>query len=327
MRESAFIEMIREKFRKDSSFLIEGIGDDCAHLKGVDGSVQLITTDILTHGIHFSERYSNWNDIGWRCVAVNLSDLAASAVDPAQPIFLFISIAVPAKMESDNLLEFTEGIYECAECYDAILAGGDSTRTDGAFTVSITAVGYTSRPVSRTGAKEGDLLCVCGKLGNAGAGFDLLDSGKGSKAPDSLIQAFTRPAPMIHFGFELAGAGAVKAMMDLSDGLLKDASHLLEDTGCDLSIQIDKLPVSAEAIEILGEEKAFELAAGFGDDYALLFVVSPESIEKTKQVIQNNDEPFAVIGEFKKGIGSIIASFRGNLFNPAKSGYQHILGR
>lgn len=327
MRESPFIEIIREKFKKDSPALIQGIGDDCAHVKGYDGAVQLVTTDMLTHGVHFSERFSSWKDIGWRSVAVNLSDLAASAADPSQPILLFISIAVPTDMSSENLLGFVDGVFECTEHYGAILAGGDSTKTHGPFAVSITAIGYSSYPISRTGAKPGDLLCVCGNLGDAGAGFDLLDSGKSAGAPDLLITAFTRPSPLLDVGFALASSGAVKAMIDVSDGLLKDAYHLLEDTECDLLLKIDDLPVSTSAIEIMGESKAFELAAGFGDDYALLLVVSPSLLEKAVSISKIKGTRFTTIGEFKEGGQSVISSLRGEPFSVPKAGYQHILGK
>ena len=327
IREFSFIEMLAARFGIKGPGLVKGIGDDCAHLEPAQSGVQLVTTDMLTHGIHFSERYLSWQDIGWRSVAVNLSDLAASGADPSRPILMFLSIAVPRNLPNESLMSFVEGVEECAHNYGALVAGGDSTSTDGPFCVSITAVGYTDNPVSRDGASDGDLLCVCGEVGKAGAGFQLLDRGKKSDDRFGLCAAFGRPEPLLKAGHALASNKIAAAMLDISDSVISDAKHLAVGGGCDVLIRIEDLPVPQGAIDTMGRDKALKLAATFGDDYALLCAISEENLEKAGKLVKNCGNSLTVIGRFSKGQGRITCQLDGKPFTAFIAGYQHDLGR
>ena len=327
IREFTFIQMLTDRFGDKAPGLLQGIGDDCAHLETDRQATQLITTDMLTHGVHFSSRYISWQDIGWRSVAVNLSDLAASGADPGKPMHLFLSIAVPHIMENEDLISFIEGVAQCAQRYGATVAGGDSTSTNGPFCVSITAVGYSAHPIARAGAMPGHLLCVCGSLGMAGAGFELLDTGRQADDRQKLIAAFARPVPKLDAGHALASHQIPSAMMDVSDGVIADSRHLAAAAGCDLEIRVEKLPVTPMAISAMGEEKAVELAATFGDDYALLCAVPPENLERALTLARQCEDTLVEVGRFSLGSGKVKALLNGSPFAGLKTGYQHNLGR
>ncbi len=327
MREFLFIDILKEYFGTPAPGLVQGIGDDCAHLAPISVGVQLVTTDMLTHGFHFSERYISWKDMGWRSVAVNLSDLAASGADPEKPIFLFMSLAIPIAMPKDDLLAFIEGVSECSKKYNAQVAGGDSTATDGPFSVSITAMGQTDFPVTRHNAKEGDLLCALGFIGKAGAGFELLETGKSVDDKDALIEAYARPKPLLNVGYALAKEFSARAMIDISDGVLADAGHLAVDSKCDINIRIEKLPVPSAAVKAFGKKKAFSIAASFGDDYALLCALPPDNYEEAQKRIISLGSTIEKIGLFESGDGKITATYEGEPFSTTRAGYRHNLGR
>jgi thiamine-monophosphate kinase len=327
MREFEFVELIRSRWPQSAPGLTMGIGDDCAHLSSVNAKTQLITTDLLSHGVHFSERFISWEDIGWRCVAVNLSDLAASGADPALPIFLFLSLAIPLEIPKEKLVSMIDGIDQCAKKFGAVVAGGDSTGTDGPLTVNITAVGYTDHAVARNGAKPDQILCACGFVGKAGAGLTLLDTGRGADERDTLTMAYARPKPLLAVGHVLAQNNLVTAMIDVSDGVLSDAGHIAQASGCNLSINVEKLPVTSATIKAVGAEKAYQLAAGFGDDYALLCAMPRENFEAAEKLVVDAGSTIAQVGTFTPGKGIVTATFENEPFIITKSGYQHTLGR
>ena len=328
MKEFAFIRQLTSRLSRKTGMLIRGIGDDCAHIAPAPpDAVQLISIDTLSEGVHFSERYSNRHDIGWRSVAVNLSDLAASGADTDLPMFLFLALAVPQEIRDEDLTEIIEGVADCAETYGAIVAGGDSTMSLSRLTITITAVGYTRNPISREGAKRGDLLAVIGDVGCAGAGFDLLETGKRNADTDGLVACYTRPRPLLSVGTAMSRSGTISAMLDISDGVIADAGHLVEFGALNVFIDIDKLPVPRIARDLLGDDKAFQLAATFGDDYALLCALDPSKLEQAQKLAQENGSAMTVIGRFETGQGQVHPTFNGEPIKYTTSGYQHTIGR
>jgi thiamine-monophosphate kinase len=212
--------------------LARGIEDDAAQVEGL-----VVTQDALVEGVHFRLDWISWRDLGWRAAAVNLSDLAASGAEPAG---LVVSLAAPGGTEVDGVLELYEGIAETG----VPVVGGDTTRS-GLLMLSVTALGRSDRVPGRSGAQPGDLLVVTGPLGAAGAAFR---EGR-----------YVRPPLRLEEGRRLARVAS--AMLDLSDGLARDAGHIAARSGVRCAIDLDLVPLADGAtIEDLG----------FGEDYELL---------------------------------------------------------
>ena len=256
MRESEVIQRLR---RIATAPEARGLLDDVAVLDGY-----VISHDSIAEGVHFLP-----NDppasVGWKLVAVNLSDLAAKGAEPAGAL-LSLTISGP----SEWALAFLGGIEAACESYGLPLLGGDTIALPvGAPRVlGMTVIGRgTSRVPHRGGAKAGDALWLVGTVGDAAAGLALLAGD--AKATGALVDIYRRPVPQLSAGRELARH--VHAMMDVSDGLLLDCFRLAEASGCSAIIELDALPLSRAFVAERGQDLSARLfAASGGDDYALL---------------------------------------------------------
>jgi thiamine-monophosphate kinase len=224
---------------------LPAVGDDCAVLD--DG--RLLCTDLLVDGVHFRSSWASPEDVGWKALAVNLSDIAAMGGAPEVAV---AAVALPPGVSADAVLE---GLLECAEAYGCELVGGD-TSAGPTLHLAVTVLGRAERPVLRTGARPGDIVHVTGSLGAAAAVLARLDDGEAVDDPSPLH----RPLPRLAEGRAAADAGAT-AMLDLSDGLAIDARRLAEASG--VRLELDEVPVADGA--------TLEQAVGGGDDYELLF--------------------------------------------------------
>ena len=250
--------------------LVHGIENDAAELEG--GLV--VTQDALVEGVHFRLDRLSWRDLGFRAAAVNLSDLAASG---AEPRGLIVTLGLPADTDVGHVLELYEGFHETG----ADVIGGDTTAA-GRVYLSVTALGHSERVPGRGGARPGDLLVVTGPLGAAGAAFR-----RGE---------YVRPPIRLAEGRALAAHA--HALLDLSDGLARDAGHIAERSGCRLVIELERVPLGRDAR--LGD-------LGFGEDYELLAAVE-------------RGNGFAVVGRCEEGDG-VELLLRGEPH--ALSGYEH----
>ena len=235
--------------------LAEEIGDDTAVLPG--GLV--VTQDALVQDIHFRLGWTSWRDLGYKAAAVNVSDLAAAGADPAA---LFVSLAVPPETDPENAFELYEGMREAS----VPVRGGDMSAGDRVY-LSVTAIGHSERVPGRAGAKPGDLLVVTGPLGGSAAGLRALELGR--EEPAELIRMHLRPPLRVEEGKRLAVAA--HAVIDLSDGLARDAGHIAERSGCRLELELEQLPL-ASGIEQVGKEPFWTM----GEDYELLAAVAPD---------------------------------------------------
>ncbi|HYX76288.1 MAG TPA: thiamine-phosphate kinase [Gaiellaceae bacterium] len=218
--------------------LAEQIENDAAQL----GDGLVATQDSLVQGVHFRLDWLSWRELGFRAAAVNISDLAASG---ARPDSLLVSLGVPPAVELDDVLELYGGLAEAG----VPVRGGDTTEADDVF-VTVTALGRSQRVPGRAGACPGDRLVVTGPLGAAGAAFR--------------AQGYIRPPLRVEEGIELARDA--HALIDLSDGLARDAAHIAERSGCRLVIDLERIPLAPGATQD-------DLA--FGEDFELL-AATPE---------------------------------------------------
>ena len=247
-----------------------GIGDDGAIVRLPPGRELVVVVDTLVAGVHFPADMVP-AEVGYRALAVNLSDVAAMGAEPA---WMTLALTLPAP-DADWLEGFAAGLWDLAGRHGVALVGGDTTR--GPLTVSVQVLGHlpAGTRLLRGGARPGDRVFVSGTPGDAAAGLGLRSPG--SEAERRLRARFLRPEPRLGLGRALAGrASAAIAAIDVSDGLLADLAHICEASGTGAVIDEERLPLSAALIEFAGRERAAELALTGGDDYELCFTLPPE---------------------------------------------------
>jgi len=286
-----------------------GLADDAALLDGF-----VITHDTIAEGVHFLP-FDPPASIGWKLVAVNLSDLAAKGAAPRAAL-LSMAIGDPDWDEA-----FLDGIEAACESYGIALIGGDTIALPpGAPRVlGLTALGEAGeRTPARSGGKPGDRLWLVGTLGDSAAGLALLRAEP--KASGPLVDHYRRPVPLLAAGKALASEAC--AMMDVSDGLLLDLDRLCEASGCGADIDLDALPLSRAFIAERGQHRNARLfAATGGDDYALLAAL-PAAVDPFSLSLPN-PTTMAVIGTLAEAGGIRLADAAGPVELPETLGYEH----
>jgi thiamine-monophosphate kinase len=262
-------ELIRRFFSRpsDSPAVVAGVGDDGAVLRPPVGRELVTVIDTMVSGTHFPTGMTP-RDIGYRIVAVNLSDIAAMG---AEPRWMTLALTL-VDADAEWLNEFAAGLYEAADEWGVVLVGGDTTRGEQ-LVVSVQMSGdlEPGTAMYRSGAKPGDTIYVTGTVGDAAAGLEQLLSGSSNHY---LARRFARPSARVAAGRVLAGIA--NAAIDLSDGLVADLSKLIQASDVGAEIDVRCLPLSQELLDAVGREKALQYATGGGDDYELCFTV-PES--------------------------------------------------
>ena len=288
-----------------------GIGDDAAVLEVPAGQHLVAATDTLNIGTHFPEDTSPY-DIAYKCLAVNLSDLAAMG---ATPRWALLSLSLP-EADPKWMQSFTAGFKSLAQVYGVALVGGDTT--SGPLSISLTALGLIEpgRQLTRSGAKPGDLLVVSGTIGGAARALDLIQAGEPVVGRDLL----DRPQPRVKLGQALVTYA--NACIDISDGLLADLGHVLKASGCGARIEIDKLP-GAEALAALEDEARWNYQLSGGDDYELLFTLPPHHKDLLATWSQQLDINLSIIGEIEEGESALVISPNGTIYDPKKAGFEH----
>ncbi len=292
-----------------------GIGDDAAVLELPAGSQLVAATDTLNAGIHFPEDTSAF-DIGYKCLAVNLSDLASMG---ATPRWALLSLSLP-QADPQWMQQFSAGFRSLAQAHQVALVGGDTTR--GPLSISLTALGSIEpgRQLTRSGAKPGDLLVVSGTTGGAACVLDMLQAGK----PVSDRRLLDRPQPRVRLGQSLKGHAS--ACIDISDGLLADLGHVLEASACGARLEIEKLPEN-QILAGLEEEQKRRFQLSGGDDYELLFTLPPRYREWLGELGQQLDMPLTIIGEIERDPGVRCVAGDGGSYHPPDSGFEHFSQR
>ncbi|MEQ7124781.1 thiamine-phosphate kinase [Actinopolymorpha sp. B11F2] len=251
-----------------------GPGDDAAVVAAPDGRI-VATTDMLVEGRHFRRDWSGAYDVGRKAAAQNLADLAAMG---AAPTALLVSFGAPGDLPAQWAIEFTDGLRDECDLVGASVAGGDVVSSP-AVVVGITALGSLEgrRPLTRSGARPGDLVAVCGRLGWSAAGLAVL--GRGFRSPRVVVEAHRRPQPPYDAGPEAASLGAT-ALVDVSDGLLADLEHVARASGVRIDVDSSTLeigePLQAVAAAIGVEPLSFVLTGG--EDHALAGTFGPDVV-------------------------------------------------
>lgn len=302
-------ELIQRFFDRQvsASGVVVGIGDDGAVLRPDPGKDEVQVMDTLVEGVHFPVGMDA-ADIGYRVVAVNLSDIAAMG---ARPRWMALALTMPAKDEH-WLAAFSAGLFEAAAAFDVALVGGDTTRGETVVaTVHITGDVAPGEAILRSGAKPGEAIFVTGTPGDAAAGLELLQRGEHDA---DLVGRFLRPSARIATGLRLSGRAS--AAIDVSDGLFADLSKLLHASGAGGELLLECLPISDALSARFDESRSIEFALSGGDDYELCFTARPESVAELPDVTE--------IGRVIAGDG-IACRRNGRLVEYENHGYRHFL--
>ena len=252
--------------------VVLGIGDDCAILQPPQHSQLVVSTDTLISGVHFPDKTSP-ADIGYKALAVNLSDLAAMG---ASPLWFTLCITLP-KVDSFWIESFCDGMAELVQATGIHLVGGDTTRGPLSISVHVTGAVPSGRALTRSGALVGDDIYVSGEIGHGAAGLALALAESAMPSDECLQKAllrFNRPQPRLLIGEQLRGIA--NSCIDISDGLLSDLRHILTASGVGATLDLSALPLSSAVMcSRLFEEKTVQekqaLACNAGDDYELCF--------------------------------------------------------
>lgn len=309
-------EIIEKYFRnafRDSPDVKCGIGDDAAIVSVPAGMELAITVDTLVAGIHFPDN-TRPEDIGYKSLAVNLSDMAAMG---ANPQWITMSLTMPESNEN-WLQSFMSGFACLAKQYSLSLIGGDLTHGPLSITIQIHGFVPEGKALYRRGAMTGDLIYVSGTLGDAGLALGMVQ-GHYEVAEinrEFLICRLNRPTPQIELGMALRGIA--NSAIDLSDGLLADLNHIVVASNKSAVVNVDDLPMS-DAVK--PQPDAIELALTSGDDYELCFTVSPKKqsqVEELKQKFR-----LSCIGKITDGKGVVWQHADGRDYVPKGNAYRH----
>jgi thiamine-monophosphate kinase len=318
--EFGFIRGISERVGNPEDLLV-GIGDDCAVTVLSPGMVLLSTSDMLVEGVHFDLAWSDPYTLGRKSLSVNLSDIAAMG---GIPKFALLSLAIPPDLPIEFLERFIEGFIEQAGNFKVTLTGGDTSSSKSGFVISVTMQGeqYPELVVRRSGACAGDIICVSGILGDSALGLDMLRNGE-RRGP--AVMRHLDPLPRNDLGRRLAEASIPSSMIDVSDGLLADLGHILAQSGKGALVAVDSLPLSScfklTVATASPEYRRFPLSGG--EDYELLFTLSPERLDEAMVTAEASGTAITVIGEITAAGGILLVDSEGGYFTPEASGYDH----
>ena len=296
--------------------VVLGIGDDCAILKVTEGKQLVVSTDTLVAGVHFPENTLAY-DIGYKSLAVNLSDLAAMGAEPA---WVTLCLTLPEE-NNDWLAQFVKGFSELLIKYNMQLVGGDTTR--GPLSISVHVSGFVDqgKAFRRDAANPGDLIYVTGSIGDAGLG---LKKRLHYITADSLtlcVNKLNRPQPRNDVA--LALVDSCVCAIDISDGLLADLGHICKQSECGADIFMDKIPLSNELTSFYGDRVDVNQVLTSGDDYELCFTVNEQYKSRIDEISRKLDIPISCIGKITSGDRVNCFDTNNNIIEINKTGFQH----
>lgn len=330
--EFGLIKHLTSRFSLKQPSTLVGIGDDAAVIDYGE-NVTLVSTDLLVEGVHFDLAYTPLKHLGYKCAAVNISDIAAMNGKARQ---LFVGISVSNRFPVEALEEIYEGIHLACQRYNVDLAGGDTTSSLHGLFLSITVTGEAAKEdvVYRNTAHENDLICVSGDLGSAYMGLLLLEREKkvfevnpemqpDLEGFDYILERQLKPEPRTDI-IEILKKAGIKptSMIDVSDGLASEVLHLCEDSNLGCRIFEDKIPLDAMTIAAAEEFNILPVTAAMngGEDYELLFTISMSDFEKLKGI-----DAISVIGHMTEpNAGTYLSTINGPLIQIEALGWNHM---
>ncbi len=323
--EFAFIDRVLAAAGREKTPVVLGIGDDASILAPEPGRELLVTTDMLMEGVHFLRESTPPEDLGYKSLVVNLSDIAAMG---GKPIQAYLSLALTSETEVAEMDRFIKGFLEAAG--DSVqLSGGDTVSSKTGWAISVTVVGDVKEGAAlrRDAAAVGDIIYLSGPTGESAAGLAfLLDqiSLKDSTA-EPLIRAHNRPVPELDLGSVLSESGLCACAIDISDGLIQDLDHICKASSVGARLFLDKIPLTDELIQAAKAAKTdpYRWPLTGGEDYRLLFTIQEKNIKALEEALKGLDPGIQPIGIIEQG-ESIQLFDRGRRVPvPEKGGHDH----
>lgn len=331
--EFGLIDMINKKFDLTNEESDTGIGDDAAIIAPKSNEKLVVTTDMLLEGVHFDLSYMPLVHLGFKSIAVNVSDVAAMNAIPKQ---VTVNIGLSNRFSVEAIEALYEGIKAACDHYKVDLVGGDTTSSASGLVISVTAIGQQKEDllVKRSGAKNSDIICVTGDLGGAYMGLTVLEREKQVymanpdmqpqlEKYDYIVQRQLKPDARMDIIHELAELKIKpSSMIDISDGLASELMHLSKKSNVGVAIYEDKLPVDKQTYDTAYEFKIdpTTCALNGGEDYELLFTISQDDFEKLKN---HRDIHFiGYVHELEKG--NVMQSKNGNTVPIQAQGWDHL---
>lgn len=317
---AGMVEKSRDAQSASWQNLVLGIGDDAAAWRA-DNLLQLATVDALVQDVHFTLETTTFEELGWKALAVNLSDIAAMG---GMPRYALVSLTLPGHTEVGDVVWLYRGMLQLAQRFGVAVIGGNMSSSP-ALTIHVTVLGASegeSKLLTRSAAKPGEQVAVTGYLGAAAAGLEMLSKRMilDKEATSSLGRALVKPEPRVAEGQALVKHG-VRTGIDVSDGLLSDLRHICKASKVGARIEIARIPVHPDAKANFGN-RALEMALAGGEDYELLFTGSAATIEAVKAAITC---PVTVIGRVTaEDAGEItLVDAKGRPVKPPGDGWNH----
>lgn len=314
--------LIQKYFTRPTRYTDLGVGDDAALVAVAEGMQLVVSTDMSVAGTHFFHDAAP-DDIGWKSLAVNISDMAAMG---AQAKWATLAIALP-EINENWLAEFSRGFFACADAFNIDLIGGDTTK--GPLNISVTIMGEVpkSEALKRSGAQSGDDIWVSGTLGSAALALAHLQ-GKIKLESDVLqanIHELCRPMPRATLGLSLNGIAT--SCIDISDGLMADLGHILKASNLGALVDIERLPMSPYHLKNLHEPLIQQCVLAGGDDYELCFTAPPSKRDEIQMLSQQQNILLTCIASTYKSTGhtdiGVHAMFKNKPLSLLKQGFDH----
>lgn len=329
--ESQIISRLKDLSRVDKRVVV-GIGDDAAVILNPGGSGErdlLACCDLMVEGVHFRAEWAPPSLLGARALAVNLSDIAAMG---GVPKFALVSVALPNCFSTEFIDEVFRGLFALAEASGVSIVGGDTSSSPDSFFIDVSVIGdcASGKAITRGGANIGDSIYVSGSLGGSALGLSLLEEGvrlgDESDFQDALLKHL-KPEPRLSLGQALGEAGLATAMIDISDGLSTDLWHLLDESKCGAVIHAATIPI-ADCVRRYSTHAPMadplRVALNSGEEYELLFTVTPENAAQIEQVSHAFVVPITRIGEVVAS-GELQLETGDGLEPLSRSGYEHVI--
>ena len=335
--ELEIIRLIRRTVERGPAERVEtGIGDDTAVLLPQPGARLLATTDLIVEDVHFRRAWASPFDIGWKAMAVNLSDIAGKG---GRPLWALVGLALPAPADPAEVESLYEGLRQAAAPHGVAIVGGDTSVSPKGWFVNVTLLGeHLGVPRLRSAAKPGDAVAVTGTLGRSAAGLAALEAGRarlGAARPKTIevvTAAYLRPTARVAEGRWLGAAAGVHAMMDCSDGLATDLGHICRESRVGARVELDHLPVDPAAREVasaLGAD-ALSWATSGGEDFELLLTCDPASVDALRDGLgRATGTALTVVGEIETANApeaGVTFLGAGGLRVAIPAGYEHFSG-
>jgi thiamine-monophosphate kinase len=326
--EFGLIARLRQRLSVRGAEIAQSIGDDCAALLTSGDKRLLVTTDMLLENVHFRLDFGTARQLGWKTLAVNVSDIAAMGGTPTAAV---VGVGLTDALTVEFVDELYAGIEECAERFGVSIVGGDTVKSPTALMLTVTLLGEVEPEhlILRSGAQPGDALLVTGSIGDASAGLELMLHPAVNVPTETRIKLITAhgvPQPRVAEMRAAVVTGAVHAAIDLSDGLSGDLRHIAEESHVGAEIIADALPVSAEchAAAAALNRRPLEFALSGGEDYEILMAVAAEKKDAVIQAIQQaTGTPVTCIGHITDKVGELLLRDAQGRTTALGKGYEH----